>query len=460
MGYQKKQFDVAVGKKVFDLKHRATIQFNISRYDAAVVRGKTQFQQLELARMRAAGLKYKVINNVENYLKEFEMHFTSRGGRIIWAQNAREAMDEIISLLEKRGVKHLVKSKSMITEELEFNHEVEQHQIESLETDLGEYIVQLAGEKPYHIITPVMHKSKEDIAALFHEKFNLPENSTPEAITAYVRALLREKFVHADCGVTGANFLVADIGAIGLTENEGNGMMSMSFPKLHIAIAGYDKMIPSMKDLHLLWPLLATFGTGQNITVYNSLVFGPRQEGETDGPEEMVLVIVDNGRSELLAQVEQRVAMTCIRCGACLNNCPVYRNIGGHAYGTTYTGPIGSVITPHLRGMEDFKHLSYASSLCGKCTEICPAHIDLHKLLLYNRRDSVKKHLTTRMDRLTMFGWKTLMMNRWIMDKTGSKLKNRVLGIFFRKAWGPRRQIPQIAAKSFNAQWREMKGMQ
>jgi len=459
MGQQKKLFDAAVEKKVFDLKHRATVQFNISRYDAAVIRGKTQYQNLELARMRAANLKYKVINDFENYLKDFEMNFTSRGGKIIWAQDTREAMDEIIQILAKHEVKNLVKSKSMITEELEFNEELHHHHIESLETDLGEYIVQLAGEKPYHIITPAMHKSKEDIAELFHEKFQLPENSTPEAITAFVRDLLREKFVHADCGVTGANFLIADIGAIGLTENEGNGLMSMAFPKVHIAIAGFDKMIPSMKDLHLLWPLLATHGTGQNITVYNSLILGPRQEGETDGPEEMYLVILDNGRSELLAQVEQRVAMTCIRCGACLNACPIYRNIGGHAYGTTYSGPIGAVITPHLRGMDEFKHLSYASSLCGKCTEVCPVHIELHKLLLYNRRDSVKNGYTTRMDRLIMYGWKTIMLKRWMIDKTSSNMKNRAIRMFFRKPWGPRREIPHVAAKSFNTMWKEMKGM-
>lgn len=459
MSDQKRAFELAVAAKVFDEKHRATIRFNIGRYDAAVERGKQQFCNLELARMRAANLKYKVINDYENYLKEFEMNFTARGGKIIWARDAREAMDEILRLLQKNSVQRLVKSKSMITEELEFNEEVAHHNMESLETDLGEYIVQLAGEKPYHIITPAMHKSKEDIAQLFHEKFQLPADSTPEQLTAFVRKLLREKFVHADCGVTGANFLIADVGAMALTENEGNGVMSMAFPRLHIAIAGFDKLIPSMKDLQLLWPLLATHGTGQNITVYNTLVLGPRQEGETDGPDEMVLVLVDNGRSDLLAREKQRVAMTCIRCGACLNACPVYRNIGGHAYGTTYSGPIGSVITPHLRGMSGYNHLSFASSLCGKCTEVCPMHIDLHKLLLYNRRDTVNERHTGRMDRLIMFAWKTIMMRRWMIDKTSSKLKNRAIGMVFKSPWGPRREIPRFAEKSFNTQWKEMKGL-
>jgi L-lactate dehydrogenase complex protein LldF len=455
-----KAFSIAAEKKSFDLKHRRTIQFNISRYNTAVVRGKEQYCNLELAKLRAAHQKFKIINDFENYLKEFELNFTARGGKIIWAKDASEAMTEIIKVLQKNEVKKLVKSKSMITEELEFNETLHEQNIESLETDLGEYIVQLAGEKPYHIITPVMHKSKEDIAKLFHEKFKLPENSTPEEITAFVRKLLREKFVDADAGVTGANFLIADSGAICLTENEGNILMSMSFPRLHIAIAGFDKLIPSFKELHLFWPLLATHGTGQNITVYNTIITGPRQEGEFDGPEEMYLVIVDNGRSELLAQVEQRVSMTCIRCGACLNGCPVYRNIGGHAYGTVYSGPIGSVITPHLQGMYNFKHLSYASSLCGKCTEVCPMKIELHKLLLYNRRDSVKKGYTLRTERLVMWGWKKVMLNRWMMDKFGAKTKNKALNLFFKKAWGPRREIPQLQPKSFNKLWKEMKGIQ
>jgi L-lactate dehydrogenase complex protein LldF len=452
-----KVFSAAVERKAFDLQHRKTIQFNISRYDTAVKRGKEQYCNLELAKQRAAYQKYKIINDFENYLKEFELNFTSRGGKIIWAQDAEEAMTEIIRILQSNGVKKLVKSKSMITEELEFNEALHEKKIESLETDLGEYIVQVAGEKPYHIVTPVMHKSKEDIAKLFHEKFQLPENSTPEEITAFVRKLLREKFVNAEAGVTGVNFLVADIGSICVTENEGNALMSVAFPKIHIAIAGFDKLIPSLKELHLFWPLLASHGTGQNITVYNSIITGPRQEGETDGPEEMYLVIVDNGRSRLLAQTEQRAAMTCIRCGACLNGCPVYRNIGGHAYGTVYSGPIGSVITPHLREMSDFKHLSFASSLCGKCTEVCPMKIELHKHLLYNRRDAVARGYTMKTERLVMWGWKKVMLNRWMMDKVGAKTKNFALKTFFKKAWGPRRDIPQIQPKSFNKLWKELK---
>ena len=445
-------------KKAYDLNHRKTINFNISRYDAAVPKGKMQYQNLELAKERAAHLKYKVLNDIDKYLIEFEANFSARGGKVIWAQDEEEAVKEILQILQKAEAKTLVKSKSMITEEIELNHHLEQHNIESLETDLGEYIVQLAGEKPYHIITPVMHKSKEDIAELFHEKFGLPPKSTPEEITAFVRRLLREKFTSADVGVTGANFFVADIGGIALTENEGNGLMSVSFPKIHISIVGYEKIIPSMKDLDLFWPLLATHGTGQTMTVYNTILTGPRQENETDGPAEMYVVILDNGRSEVLNQQEQRRALSCIRCGACLNGCPIYKNIGGHAYGTTYSGPIGSVITPYLRGLEEFKHLSFASSLCGKCTEVCPVNINLHALLLFNRRDSVQQGFTKRMDRISMFVWKQAMLRRWLLEKASPGMKNFALKKFFSKLWGPRREIPTINSKTFNRLWREQRG--
>ena len=267
----------------------------------------------------------------------------------------------------------------------------------------------------------------------------MPANSTPEEITAFVRRLLREKFTSADIGVTGANFLVSDIGGIALTENEGNAMMTVSFPKIHIAIVGFEKIIPSMKDFDLFWPLLATHGTGQNISVYNSIVTGPRQEQETDGPQEMYVVILDNGRSELLNQPEQRRALTCIRCGACLNGCPIYKNIGGHAYGTTYSGPIGSVITPYLRGMMEFKHLSFASSLCGKCTEVCPVKINLHNLLLFNRRDSVQQGHTKRLDRISMYVWKQAMLRRWLLEKASPKMKNFGIKTFFSKLWDQKR---------------------
>lgn len=445
--------------KAFDLKHRKTINFNISKYNIAVEKGKAQFSDLQMAKKRAAAIKYRVINDLEEQLKEFEYHFSKNGGKVIWTRDAEEAINEILKICEKAGAKKVVKSKSMATEEIELNHSLEQNGIESVETDLGEYIVQIAGEKPYHIVTPAMHKSKEDIAQLFHEKFGISEESTPEQITFFVRQLLKEKFVKADIGISGANFIIADIGGIALTENEGNGLMSVSFPKIHIVIVGIEKVIPSIKDLSLFWPLLASHGTGQNMTVYNSIITSARKENETDGPEQMYVVLLDNGRTNLLKQKEQKSALTCIRCGACLNACPVYRNIGGYTYETVYSGPIGSVISPHIKSMKEFKHLSYASSLCGKCTEVCPVAIKIHKLLLYNRRDSVRQKMTKTSERIMMYGWKKVMLNRWMMDKTGSKMKNTMIRLFFRKTWGPRRNVPLVKPVSFNKMWKEYKGM-
>ncbi|MCD4772722.1 MAG: iron-sulfur cluster-binding protein [Bacteroidales bacterium] len=441
--------------KAFDINHRNTLKFNISRYHKAVNRGKKQFNDLEFARNRASNIKHKIINDLENYLTEFESNFTKRGGKIIWAEDSNEAIKEIIKILKKHNTKNVVKSKSMTTEEIELNHSLEKNKIESLETDLGEYIVQLNNQKPYHIVTPAMHLSKEDIAKLFNEKFKTPENSSPEEITAFVRQLLREKFTEADVGITGANFLISDIGGVGLTENEGNGVLSMSFPKIHIAITGIEKLIPSLEDLNLFWPLLSTHGTGQNITVYNSIITGPKQENEIDGPEEMYVVLLDNNRTNLLSKEKQRRALSCIRCGACLNNCPVYKNIGGHAYSTTYSGPIGSVITPYLNGMNDYKHLSFASSLCGRCTENCPVKIPLHQLLLYNRNASVKESKTKFSEKLMMFAWKKVMLNRFLMDIVGGNTKNIAIKMFFKKIWGPRRKLPKIQPKSFRKLWKE-----
>jgi len=444
-------------KKAFDLEHRNKINYNISKYDAAVKRGKQQYFNIDLARKRAQKIKHKVVNNLEKYLIEFAANFEENGGKIIWAQDDKEAVREIMSLMGKHGVKNVVKSKSMTTEEIEINEALEKKGIENIETDLGEYIVQIAGEKPYHIVTPAMHKSKEDIADLFHEKFNTPRESTPTELTHFVRDKLRKKFIKADLGITGGNFLIADTGSVCLTENEGNGLLSFSFPKVHIAVVGIEKIIPSIADLDLFWPLLATHGTGQNITVYNSVISGPKQVGEVDGPEEMYLVLLENNRSKVLKSEHQRSALTCIRCGACLNACPVYKNIGGHSYSTTYSGPIGSVITPLLKGMEDYKHLSFASSLCGKCTDVCPVNIPLHEILLYNRNDSVKAGYTATMDKLSMFGMNKAFSNRKMIDLLGARSKNIAMQLFFKKLWGPRRDLPKIAKKSFRDMWIEKK---
>ena len=441
--------------KAFDAEHKRKLLFNIGQYDKKVVVGKQQYSNLSLARAKASAIKSKVTENMEKYLIEFETNFKRNGGKVIWAPDAEVAMKEIIDILKRINAKMLVKSKSMVTEEVDVNHICEKNHIESLETDLGEVIQQMDGEAPYHIVTPAMHKSKEDVAKLFNEKKGTPIDWTPEQITAYVRKMLREKYPKADAGITGGNFLVADIGGIEVSENEGNAYMSIAFPRVHIAIVGIEKIVPTLADLDLFLPLLATHGTGQRVTVYNNILTGPRQPGEVDGPEEMYVVLLDNGRTDLLARKEQRRALNCIRCGACLNACPIYRNIGGHAYGTTYSGPIGSVITPSMKGMKEFKHLSYASSLCGKCTEVCPVKIDIHKMLLLNRRDAVNEQLVTAKEKWSWSAWKKGMLKRKWMDFFSGKTKNFLLKKFFKKTWGHLREMPEVSPKSFSKEWAE-----
>ncbi|HEY0029359.1 MAG TPA: lactate utilization protein B [Bacteroidia bacterium] len=446
-------------KKSFDKEHRKTILYNILQYDKKVLEGKQQFSNLELAKTRAAAIKQKAIENLDKYLIEFEGNFIKRGGKVIWAVDAEEAMKEALEIMKKAKAKTVVKAKSMATEEIHFNESLEEQGIESIETDLGEYIVQLRKEPPYHIVTPAMHLSKEEVAQTFHDKKQTPADWSPEQITNFVRQELRGRYSKAEVGVSGGNFLIADVGGIAVTENEGNGLMSNAFPKVQIAIVGIEKIIPSMNDLDLFWPLLSTYGTGQGLTVYNTIYSGPKQNGESDGPDEMYVILLDNGRTTLLAETEQRRALSCIRCGACLNACPVYQTVGGHTYGTVYSGPIGSVITPHFKGMEEFKHLSFASTLCGKCTEVCPVKIDIHKLLLINRKQSIDSKLSTKTENWVWHFWKKAMLKRGKMDKGGAKLKNFMIKQFFKKQWGERRDLPQVTQKSFNQSWRERKGI-
>lgn len=442
-------------EKAFETKHRKVINYNIDRYNTAVAQGLSYFNNIENTKRKAHIVKWRVMENLDKLLPEFESNFLKNGGKVIWANDAEEARQEISKILERAGAKTVVKSKSMATEEIGLNEFLEHRGLETIESDLGEYIVQLLGQKPYHIVTPAMHLSLEDIAALFHERFGTPLDASPQELTLKARELLRHRYTTADVGITGANFLIADTGSIALTENEGNGRLTTTFPKVHIAVVGIEKLIPSLDDLDTFWPLLASHGTGQHLTVYNSIISGPRQQHETDGPEEMYVVLLDNGRTNLLAQKDQRQGLYCIRCGACLNACPVYKNVGGHTYETTYSGPIGSLITPHLRGMEDFKHLSYASSLCGKCSEVCPVKINIHNMLLLNRRDAVADNMVSKIEKIGWKGFAYAITKRKMLDLFGGKFKNFFIHSFFKKAWGKHRELPKLADKSFSRQWKD-----
>ncbi|MBL1411292.1 LutB/LldF family L-lactate oxidation iron-sulfur protein [Sphingobacterium faecale] len=441
--------------KSFDLRHREIINNNIDKYSVAFEKGKSKFKNLDNSKAKANLIKWKVMENLDRYLLDFEANFTRNGGKVIWANDAEEARQEIWKIMERHNAGSVIKSKSMATEEIELNHFLQTKGISTIESDLGEYIVQLLDQKPYHFVTPAMHLSLEDIAKLFHEKFDTPLDATAEQLTMKARELLRSHYTSADVGITGANFLIADSGSIAITENEGNARLTTTFPKIHIAVVGIEKVIPNLSDLDLFWPLLASHGTGQNLTVYNSILNGPRMDTDTDGPDEMYVVLLDNGRSHLLEKKEQRQGLYCIRCGSCLNVCPVYQNIGGHTYETTYQGPIGSLISPHLNGMKEFKHLSYASSLCGKCTEVCPVGIDIHKMLLNNRRDAVQENLAAPNEKRMWRGFAYIMRKRSLLDFFGGKFKNFFMRYFFKKSWGDKRTLPELPKKSFAQQWKE-----
>ncbi len=440
--------------KAIDLQHRQKINFNISKYNAVVPKGKMQFTNLPRVKELAKNKKWEAIEHLDLYLTQFEDQITKRGAKVFWAEDSEQALNFIGAICKEKSCKSIVKSKSMVTEEIHLNTYLESIGVESVETDLGEYIQQMDGEAPYHIVTPAMHKSKEDVARLFAEHLGTDINLTPEELTLVARKNLREKYTQAEIGVTGANFILSDIGGIALTENEGNARLSAAWPKTHIVIVGIEKVIPSMTDLGLFWPLLATFGTGQQVTVYNSIITGPKQVGESDGPEEMYVILLDNGRTELLANAKSREALYCIRCGACLNACPVYKNIGGHAYDTTYSGPIGSVITPHLRGMHDYHHLSDASSLCGNCTEVCPVKINLHELLLENRREAVVSGESTYAEKFAWKMWKQASLSRMIMNQGNATIKNWVINKMF-KGWSNQRAPLEFPKKTFNQLYRE-----
>jgi L-lactate dehydrogenase complex protein LldF len=455
--------------KSADLVHREIIRKNMEGYEAAHNRGRARIKDWEAARRKCQEIKREAINHLDKYLLQFEQKVLERGGHVFWAANSDEACAYIKDLAVSRGVKTVVKSKSMVTEEIHLAPVLEGVGIRVWETDLGEFIVQLRNEAPYHIVTPAMHLDRNQIRDLFREKLgeDIPD-ADPQKLVALARRKLREAFFAAEMGISGANFLVADVGAVAITTNEGNGRLSTSLPRIHVVVTGIEKLIPRLEDLGTLWPVLATSGTGQPITTYSTLAGGPKRADEVDGPEEFHVVLLDNGRSGLLANAEEREVLHCIRCGACLNICPVYRNIGGHTYNTTYPGPIGSVLTPHLRGSE-FEHLSYASSLCGACTSVCPVNINLHHHLLHNRRDFTKAGgPKTAGERRQFKIWKTAMLHPrfyelggWMMRRSlrflyGMGLAGTALDPM--RAWSRKRTPVPLPTQSFRARWKSELG--
>ena len=451
-------------EKSADLAHREIIRKGMESYEAAHQKGRARFKDWEAARRRCQHIKREAINHLDKYLLQFETNVLAHGGHVFWAEDSAQACAYISALAQRHKVKTVVKSKSMVTEEIELAAALEKLGIAVWETDLGEYIVQLRHEPPYHIVTPAMHLNRKQIGDLFREKLEPGLSDDPVELMAAARRKLRQAFFSAEMGISGANFIVADAGAIAISTNEGNGRLTTSVPRIHVAVTGIEKVIPRLEDLATLWPVLATSGTGQPITTYGTLIGGPRRAGEADGPEEFHVVLVDNGRSRLLANGEEREVLHCIRCGACLNACPVYRHIGGHTYGTIYPGPIGSVLTPHLRGPE-FAHLSFASSLCGACTSVCPVRIDLHHHLLYNRRETVKAASSKGSERLMFRLWRAAMLRprlyslggglgRWgLRALYGLGLAGTIFDPL--RDWNRHRAPVPLPKKSFRAQWKK-----
>jgi L-lactate dehydrogenase complex protein LldF len=459
-----KQFHEQAEVLTHDLHHRVTIQTAVRNYE--VVRDKTRgaFQDYQAARQAAAETKWEAVNHLDKHLESLAAKLEARGTKVHWARTGDQARDIILGIIREKKARSIVKSKAMTSEEIHLNHALEHEGFEVVESDLGEFIVQLRKETPYHIVFPAMHLTRGEIKELFNRELSSNSTDNPEELTMVARRVLRKKYVNADIGFTGANFAIAETGMISITENEGNARLTAALPKTMITLLGIEKVLPRLEDLALFLPMLSTSGTGQALTGYNTMYAGPRQPGETDGPEEWHVVLLDNRRTELLADAEQRDALHCIRCGACLNVCPIFRNVGGHTYGTTYSGPIGSVITPHLRDLQDWKHLSYSSSLCGACTETCPVKIDLHHHLLQNRRNATRQKRSfswTMGFKIYAFIFNRPALYRFVptLGRIGQKFHPLVKGTRLDPAfaWTKTREAPKIAPQTFREFWKKQK---
>ena len=458
------EFKARATETAGNLRQRQFIRTALRGYEVARDKRKGAFQSWESARQAAAETKWEAVNHLDTHLEQLTAKLEARGTKVHWASNDSQAREIIAQILRDKQAKTVIKSKSMTSEEIHLNHALEAEGFNVVESDLGEFIVQLRHEAPYHIVFPSMHLTRDEIRDLFQKELGDAPSNTPEDLTMVARRVMRQKYLQADVGFTGANFAIAETGMISITENEGNSRLTAALPKTMVTLIGIEKVLPRFADLALFLPMLATAGAGQPMTCYNTMYSGPRQPGEVDGPEEWHVVLLDNRRTELLADPEQRDALHCIRCGACLNVCPIFRNVGGHTYGTTYSGPVGSVITPHLRGLKDWKHLSSASSLCGACTEACPVKIDLHHHLLQNRRNAATSN-PAFFERLEykMFA---VVANEpkfwWLAKKLGwlsNPLQNLVKGSVLdpARAWTKTRDLPPVQSETFKDWWKNRK---
>lgn len=421
----------------------------------------------EFMRQQAAAAKRRALNHLADRLEQAEAAMQANGITVLWAEDDAEARQIVLDIAQQHGTKRIVKSKSMLTEEIALNPALIAQGIEVYETDLGEYIVQLADEPPSHIVGPALHMSKDTIGDIFVRELGMPPTDNAEEMTWFVRGQLREQFLSADMGISGGNFIIAETGTLCLATNEGNGRMVTSLPPVHVALVGIEKIVERPEDYATLAQILSRSSTGQAVTVYNHMISGPRRSDEHDGPDHVYVILVDNGRSAMYAS-EYAEALACLRCGACLNTCPVYRAVGGgHAYGSVYSGPIGAIVTPLLTGLENASPLPYASSLCGKCKSVCPVDIDIPRMLLALRRDLVQQGHAALLWTLGMRGWAVGARSPRLFDLGGRAIR---IGSRLAPHLGPQqlpgpaggwtryRDLPPAPQKSFRQLWQERQG--
>jgi L-lactate dehydrogenase complex protein LldF len=425
----------------------ATSLFGERRKEAAA-----SLPNWEALRTQARAIKDEALSHLNDYLAEFTRNAESRGAKIHQARDGAEANTIICKLAADHHARVIVKSKSMTTEEAHLNKALEAAGMQVVETDLGEYIIQLADEPPSHIIAPAIHKTRGQIAELFTAELGMPPTDDIAKLTSTARTTLRDRFATADLGISGVNFAIAETGTIVIVENEGNIRLTTSLPRVHIAVMGIEKVIPRFADLDVFLKLLPRSGTGQKLTTYQSFITGIKQRETDEGPEELHILVLDNGRSRMLAHPITRQSLACIRCGACLNACPVYQQIGGHAYGSVYPGPIGAVITPQLIGIEKTSQLPYASSLCGACRDVCPVKIDIPQLLLHLRAEIAPRKGTVA-ERLAFKLWAKVMTSPRLykMSAVAGRVMQRFVPIS--RAWTNGRDLRPIESKSFHEQW-------
>ncbi len=424
------------------------------------------YPPMESMRDRAREIRLHTLANLSDYLAQFADSVERAGGHVYFAADADEANRYVSQVAADRGVRSVVKSKSMVTEEIELNHHLESHGLDVVETDLGEFIVQISGDRPVHIISPVMHKDRYEVAELFADVLDMDYSNDPVDLNAAARQHLRSIFLGADMGISGVNFGVADTGTISTVTNEGNARLTTTAPRIHVAIMGMERLVPNAGDLTVMLEVLARSGTGQALTVYTNLITGPRAYDEQDGPDELHVVILDNGRSEALASSSAEI-LACIRCGACLNVCPVFREAGGHAYGSVYPGPIGAVLTPALFGHDEWGDLPFASSLCGACKDACPIRIDIPSLLLEQRTESMSKGggdfawlgpglAAYRRIATNPVLWRGFLVAGGVFGKATGEWITRLP--FQAGNWTTTRDLPAPADQSFHSWWKEHRG--